>query len=145
MKEIYHLNQNMLPMLPTVHDSIINRITLQGQMITFYLNADVNDKDDAIKFFHPEAKALIIRYHQTEEDSFSIYKMKRSPRHLYKLFPPHYTLLNDNVLEKLASGKYRLEYLYQYVGYNSIIIKLFEEDEIILDASVDYVEYEWIS
>ena len=35
-------------------------------------------------------------------------------------------------------------YLYNFVGYQSIIIKMYSDSAIIMDASVDYVEYEWI-
>lgn len=144
MKNIYYLNQETLPNMPVPHDSVINRIILGDHFITFFLDADINDKDDAIRYYYSEAKGLIIRYHQTEEDSFSIFKMKKSPRHLSKLFPPNYRLLDNGVIEGLAKGKRKLEFLFHYVGYNSVIIKLFSEEEIILDASVDYVEYEWI-
>ena len=45
-------------------------------------------------------------------------------------------------LKKLTQNN--LEYLYHYIGYNSIIVKLYSTNEIIWVADVDYIEYEWI-
>ncbi len=144
MKEIYYLNQETLPVLPTPHDNVINRIERDGEVISFYLDANIDDEDDGIRFYHPEAKALIIRYHLMAEDDYSIYKMRRSPHHLHKLFPPCYRLLENNMLEKLTAGKHDLEYRYHCVGYNNIIIQLISDSEVVIDAYADYVEYEWI-
>jgi hypothetical protein len=44
----------------------------------------------------------------------------------------------------LRPSKYDLEFLYQYLAYRSIIIELWRCGSIIIDASVDYIEYEWI-
>ena len=145
MKEIYYLNQEKLPVLPTPHDSVINRIENNGEFISFYLDANIDDEDDGIRFYHPEAKSLIIRYHLYLEDDFSIYKMKRAPRYLHWLFPPCYRLLDNNMLEKLAGGERNLEYLYHHVGFTSIIIQLCSDSEVVLEVDADYVEYEWIS
>ena len=53
-------------------------------------------------------------------------------------------LIENSLLTQLTEGRFRLEYLYHNVGYGSIITKLFSGDEIILDAEIDYVEFEWI-
>ena len=44
----------------------------------------------------------------------------------------------------LAILNKRLEYLHQYIGYESIIIKLFDTSEIMLELNADFIEYEWI-
>ena len=38
----------------------------------------------------------------------------------------------------------KLEYLYQYISHYSLIIKLFEVNEIMLEIQCDYLEYEWL-
>ena len=40
--------------------------------------------------------------------------------------------------------KERLEYLYHYIGYQSIIIKLFSKTYIALDIQADYIDFDWI-
>lgn len=40
--------------------------------------------------------------------------------------------------------KDNLEYLYHNVGYCSIIVKLWSSNDIVLDITADYVEFEWI-
>ena len=72
MKEIYYLNQETLPVMPTPHDNVINRIEENGEFISFYLDANISDEDDGIRFYHPEAKSLIIRYHLMAEDHSAI-------------------------------------------------------------------------
>ena len=39
---------------------------------------------------------------------------------------------------------WNLEYVEHFVGYSSIVIKMFSQTEIVLEAFVDRVEYEWI-
>ena len=75
MKETFYLTGNTFPRMPVPHDNVISRINLNDQFITFFLDADVDDEDDAIRFYHPEAKSLIIRYHQTDP-WYSLYKLK---------------------------------------------------------------------
>ena len=54
-----------------------------------------------------------------------------------------YSRIDNAQLEKIAK-KEGLEYLYHYVGYQSMIIKLFSQTYITLDIATDYIEYEWI-
>lgn len=54
-----------------------------------------------------------------------------------------YVLINNNKLVKLAQNK-RLEYLHQNIGYESIIIRLFDNSNIMIELNVDFIEYEWI-
>ena len=67
-------------------------------------------------------------------------------RVLSKLFSidGHYKRIKNSLLTELPEGKFKFEYLYHNVGYCSIITKLFLNGYIILDADIDYVEFEWI-
>ena len=67
-------------------------------------------------------------------------------RLLSKLFSidGHYKRIKNSLLTELPEGKFKFEYLYHNVGYCSIITKLFSNGDIILDADIDYVEFEWI-
>ncbi len=145
MKEKYYLNQEeTLPIMPVPHDNIISSVTLEDQFVTFMLETDIRDKDDSIQCYKPGAKRLMIRYHLISEDGFvDLYKMKHSPRHLSWLIPPRFISLDGYRLPDFTQGKHTLVYLSHYVNYNSIIIKLFSNTEIQLEAAVDYIEYEW--
>ena len=52
--------------------------------------------------------------------------------------------MDNSWLVKLPDGKFKLEYLYHNVAYCSVITKLFSNGYVILDAEIDYVEFEWI-
>ena len=83
--------------------------------------------------------SLIIRYHLVDPlfDTY-LWKLRTS------LFRTEgYILINNNKLGDLAQNK-RLEYFHQYIGYESIIIKLFDTSEIMLELNADFIEYEWI-
>ena len=139
MKEIFYLNKDILPTIPVPHDCVIKDIQIGGQHLTFVFEDDIS-YHDSIKFIAPEAKSLIIRYHLTDDDSFSVYKW-RKPRK-FSLKKGYYACLDNSRLSKPSKDK--IEYLYHNVGFSSIIIKLFSGGMVIVDAEVDYVEYEWI-
>ena len=142
MKEKYYLNEKQLPTIPVPHDCVIKSIRLEEQCIVFVFEDDISDHD-SIQYLMPEAKSLIIRYHfVSDTDDFLIYKWV-GPRKPFKK-DDHYKCLKNCFLTKLPEGKYKLEYLYHNVGYCSIITKLFSNGYIILDAAIDYVEFEWI-
>ena len=146
MKETYFLNGESLPTIPVPHDCVIKKIRLKNQCIEFVFEDDIS-YHDSIKYYKPDAKSLIIRYHFSDDpDDYSIYKWIRPNRLLSKLFSKdgHYKEIKNSLLTELPEGKFRLEYLYHNVGYCSIITKLFSDGYIILDAVVDYVEFEWI-
>ena len=146
MKETYFLNGESLPTIPVPHDCVIKKIRLKDQFIEFIFEDDIS-YHDSIKYYKPDAKSLIIRYHFSDDpDDYSIYKWIRPNRLLSKLFSKdgHYKRIKNSLLTELPEGKFRLEYLYHNVGYCSIITKLFSNGYIILDAEVDYVEFEWI-
>lgn len=150
MKETYYLNQETLPQMPVPHDNQIKRITVDKEFITFFLTAK-DYPDDGIRVYHPEAKALTMRFHLTYEDDFFL--VKQQTRRLAHLIPhfllpatftwrSRYISMRNKKLNGLAdSGEY-LDYIAHYVDYEQIIIQF---GFYSLKASVDYVEYEWIS
>ena len=146
MKETYFLNGESLPTIPVPHDCVVKKIVRKDQLIEFIFEDDISDYD-SIQYVKPDAKSLIIRYHFSDgPDGFSIYKWIRPNRLLSKLFSKdgHYKRIKNSLLTELPEGEFKLEYLYHNVGYCSVITKLFSYDSVILDAEVDYVEFEWI-
>ena len=139
MSETYYLNGHILPTIPVPHDCVIKKVRLENQHIIFEFENDIS-YNDSIKNFKPEAKSLIVKYHLLNDEDFSIYKWKKPSGFFNK--NGRYDCIDNNTITKLSDS--RLEYLYHYVGYCSIIIKLFSEGFIIIDADVDYVELEWI-
>ena len=130
MKELYYLNKNELPTLPYIHDCVIKEIELNDEYLIFKFEDDISDHDSIL---NKNYKSLIIKYHLIE--NLFVYKSKR-------LFNKEfYYLLKDNKINKLKD----LEYLYQYVDFYSLIIKIVRgRDYFIFDLDVDYIEYEWI-
>ena len=130
MKELYYLNKNELPTLPYIHDCVIKEIELNDDYLIFKFEDDISDYDSIL---NKNYKSLIIKYHLIE--NLFVYKSKR-------LFnKEYYYLLEDNKINKLKD----LDYLYQYVDFYSLIIKIVRgRDYYIFDLDVDYIEYEWI-
>lgn len=146
MIEKYELNGEALPTIPVPHDCVIKHIHQKNQCIEFVFEDDISDYD-SIQYYQPDAKSLIIRYHFAyDTGDFSVYKWVKPMRLLSKLFSidGHYKRIKNSLLTQLSEGEYKLEYLYHNVGYCSIITKLCSNDYIILDAEIDYVEFEWI-
>ena len=142
MKDVYYLNGESLPTIPVPHDCVIKNVNLDNQCIVFVFEDNIS-YHDSIKFYKPEAKSLIIRYHFAyDTNDFSIYKWVKSKMPFSK--EGHYKRLDNSELVNLSDGKLKLEYLYHNVGYCSIITKLFSDGYIILDTDIDYVEFEWI-
>lgn len=134
---IYCLNNENVPTIPTPHDCIIKKVNVEQAFVTFTFEDDISTRD-SIKCIQPNAKSLIVKIHLI--DDFDTYKMKDYKRPWCK---STYARIDNQLLEEIAE-KGRLEYLYHYVGYHAIIIKLFCETYIVLDLPVDYIEYEWI-
>lgn len=139
MTETYYLNGNILPTIPVPHDCVIKEVRLENHHIIFEFENDISYYD-SISNFKPDVKSLIIKYHLLDDEDFSIYKWKKPSRFSNK--NGRYDCIDNNTITKLSDS--RLEYLYHYVGYRSIIIKLFSNGIIIIDADVDYIEFEWI-
>ena len=139
MAEIYYLNGNILPTIPVPHDCVIKKVRLENQHIIFEFENDISYYD-SIKNSKPEVKSLIIKYHLLDDGDFSVYKWKKPSGFLNK--NGRYNCMDNNTITKLSDS--RLEYLYHYIGYRSIIIELFSNSSIILAAYVDYIKFEWI-
>ena len=139
MTETYYLNEKILPTIPVPHDCVIKKVRLENQQIIFEFENDISYYD-SIKNFKPEVKSLIAKYHLLNDGDFSIYKWKKPSGFSNK--NGRYDCVDNHTITKLPDS--RLEYLYHYVGYRSIIIKLFSNGFIIIDADVDYIEFEWI-
>ena len=140
MPETYYLNGNVLPTIPTPHDCVIKKVRLENQYIIFEFENDISYYD-SIRYFKPGAKSLIAKYHLLSDEDFSIYKWKKPSGFLNK--NGRYDCMDNNVITKLTDS--RLEYIDHYVGYTSIIIKLYSNGFIIIDADVDFIEFEWIN
>lgn len=97
-------------------------------------------------FFWRQKDCSCGKWTGTITDDFSIYKWVKPMRLLSKLFSidGHYKRIKNSLLTELPEGRFKFEYLYHNVGYCSIITKLFSNGYIILDADIDYVEFEWI-
>ena len=139
MTETYYLNGNILPTIPVPHDCVIKKVRLENQHIIFEFEDDIS-YHDSMKNFKPEVKSLIVKYHLLNDGDFSIYKWKKPSGFSKK--NGRYDCIDSNYITKLSDSC--LEYLYHYIGYCSIIIKLFANGFIIIDADVDYMEFEWI-
>lgn len=138
MIEKYRLNEERLPNLPTPHDCIIEEISFDDNYLMFKFEKNIA-KHDSVAYKGSNLDSLIIRYHLVDPlfDTY-IWKLRTS------LFGTEgYVLINNNKLLNLAENKI-LEYLYQNIGYESIIIKLFHNSTIMIEANVDFIEYEWI-
>ena len=140
MTETYYLNGNILPTIPVPHDCVIKKVRLENQQIIFEFGTDISYYD-SIKNFKPEVKSLVIKYHLLNDGDFSIYKWKKPFGFANK--NGRYDCMDNHTITELPDS--RLEYLYHYVGYRSIIIKLFSNGIIIIDADVDYIEFDWLS
>jgi len=138
MRETYYLNREALPTIPVPHDCVIEEIQMENQTLVFRFEDDISRRE-SIQAIHPTAKSLIVRYHLTEEGAFSLYQWRKPGRFFGK--NGGYQCLDRSALFSLAG---HVEYLYHNVGCCSIIMKLCGDDEVILDAWVDDLEYEWI-
>lgn len=137
MKTTYYLNQETLPTIPTPHDSIITAIEYNSEFLILKFEKDISSYD-SIKLINPNANSLIIRVHLLDPD-FETYKWEQK----CSLMKGEGFVLTNN--RKVFGSKFKeMEYLYHYVGYNSIIIQLFQSRHIILNVSSDFIEFEWI-
>ncbi|MDE7168283.1 MAG: hypothetical protein K2O28_05485 [Clostridia bacterium] len=133
----YYLNTESLPVIPTPHDWVINKIEANSEFLIFYLeDTGINYNGEPPHDFAPNSKSLIMRLH-LEDPVFEAYKWKKS------VSGKGFFEIDANKLLAIPK-KHTLEYLYHYVGYNTIIIKLYQLGHILLDISADYVELEWL-
>lgn len=145
MNELYRLDTEALPCIPTPHDCVIKTILVDNdnQCISFVFEDNILGYD-SVAHQRPNAKSLVIKYHLDNVNDYELYKLiKPSLWHRlggYKCLT-EYEKGNHNTLIKLT--KHNLEYLSHYVAYKAMIIELWAETRIILQFNVDTVEYEW--
>ncbi len=136
--ERYYLNAEVLPNLPTPHDCVIETVSFEKDFLVFTFEKDISSHD-SIKHINPNLYSLIIKYHLVDP-LFHTYKWKLHT----SLFGPEGYVFIDNKKLIDISKKNKLEYLYHNIGYESILLKLYQNGNIIIDAQVDFIEYEWI-
>lgn len=141
LKERFCLKQPAPPELPNPHDCRIKNILIESDCLVFEFEDDISSYD-SIRCYKSTAKSLIIRYHLAYDiNNIWIYK-RRFSRGLSRR-NHDYKAISLKTLSNMAAKS--LEYLSHYVSYCSIIIKLCAvKNDIVLEADVDFVEYEWI-
>ena len=146
MNELYHLDTDVLPSMPTPHDCVIKTILVdkEKQLISFVFEDDLSEYD-SIAHQRPNAKSLVIKYHfYNAVEDYELYRfMKPSICHRhggYKCLTEYKKGKHDALL-KLT--KHNLEYLHHYVAYKDMIVHLWAETSIVLQLDVDTIEYEW--
>ena len=126
MNELYRLDTDALPCLPTPHDCVIKTILVDKdkQFISFVFEDDISGYDSIVSE-RPTAKSLVIKYHLDDVDDYELYKsLKPSLLHRHG----GYKCLTDvekgshDALIKLTNHK--LEYISHYVAYKAMIIEL---------------------
>ncbi len=147
MNELYRLDTDVLPSMPTPHDCVIKTILVdkEKQFISFVFEDDFSEYD-SIAHQRPNAKSLVIKYHfYNAVEDYELFRfMKPSIWHRHGGYEclTEYEKGNHDALLKLT--KHHLEYIAHYVAYRNIIIELWADTEIVLRLNVDTVEYEWI-
>lgn len=119
--------------------------TLRATSLRFIFEDDIT-YHDSIKSICPNSdfKSLIIKFHLLDDihDISMFVKKKTNRYHTTSLYKEIF--LSEDKYALLNLPKNRLEYLGHNVGYCSIIVKLWSKKSIVLDMTVDYVEFEWI-
>ena len=148
MTELYRLDTDELPCMPTPHDCVIKTILVDKdkQCISFVFENDISEYD-SVANQRPNAKSLVIKYHfYYDVEDYKLLKwVKPSLLHRYggwKYLCDEY-IKNGKHDALLKLTKYDLEYLCHHVAYKFIIIELWADTHIVLQLDVDTVEYEW--
>lgn len=136
MKIKYQLDQDYYPMIPCVHDCVIKKVEIRDDFLLFIFEDEIN-QHDSIQHINCKAESLVIKYHLIDDVEVFVWKNKLS---LTK--GGGYIAVESTKLAEMAVE--RLEYLYHNVGYQSMILKLWNMQSVIVDLRADYVEYEWI-
>lgn len=131
MTERYDLSTAAAPTIPTPHDCVIKDISFDDEWLVLTF------KQGTTKYFRPDAESLVMRIH-LYDPIFNAYEHRLKD----KLSGEGYYLIDNKKLTKLCNKT--VEYLYHYVGYQSIIIKLYCGGYYMLDIIADYVEFDWI-
>ena len=133
---IYYLDGAELPTIPVSHDCVIDNISFSDNFLIFGFEEGISIYD-SIQHICPDAKSLTIKIHLI--DSFDIYQ------EIIRKFPKLkrvYVEIDFNKLVRLGK-QIKMEYLYHYVAYQSLIVNLYFKSNIILDLRADYIEYIW--
>ena len=146
MNELYRLDTEALPCIPSPHDCVIKTILVDKdkQYISFVFEDDISGYD-SIAHQRPKAKSLVIKYHfYNDVEDYDLYRFMK-PSLLHR--NGGYNCLTDYKKEKhkalLKLTKNKLEYISHYVAYKDMIIELWADTSIVLRLNVDTVEYEW--
>ena len=133
---VYYLDTTEWPTIPVPHDCVISNISRSDDFLIFDFEQGISIHD-SIQYIQPNAKSLIIKIHLI--DTFDIYQMR-----IWK-FPKFKRLYAEIDFDKLTGfvKQKRVEYLYHYVAYQSLIVNLYYNTNIILDLQTDYIEYIW--
>ena len=62
MTETYRLDEKQLPTIPLPHDCEIKSIRLEGRTVEIAFEDDIS-RHDAIQYWKPDAKSLVMRFH----------------------------------------------------------------------------------
>ena len=139
MTETYRLDEKQLPTIPLPHDCEIKSIRLEGRTVEIAFEDDIS-RHDAIQYWKPDAKSLVMRFHLAcEPEECEV--LQWAPEG-----DRHYRVTGLGELAGLPDSG--LEYLYHDVGYRSVILRLFcggkVNGPVILIAEADAVGVEWI-
>ena len=139
MTETYRLDEKQLPTIPLPHDCEIKSIRLEGRTVEIAFEDDIS-RHDAIQYWKPDAKSLVMRFHlDCEPEDCEILRWVPEG-------DGHYRVTGLGELAGLTGSG--LEYLYHDVGYRSVILRLFcggkVNGPVILIAEADAVGVEWI-
>ncbi len=132
----YRLDKNEYSTIPCVHDCTIKEVEIKEDFLIFYFEDEIN-RNDSVNRIYPNAKTLITKYHLIDDFDVFVWKRKLS---LTK--GAGYIEVDRTALADMA--KTRLVYLFHNVAYQSMILKLWIGQSVIVDLRTDYVEYEWI-
>lgn len=142
MTETYRLDEKQLPTIPVPHDCKVKSIRLQDRILEFVFEDDIS-RYDAIQYWKPDAKSLVMRFHlDCEPEDCEILQGIRRRKPFGR--KGHYKVIGFAELSGLTENG--LEYLYHYVTYCSVIVNLFtwKTGNIFLNMDAKTVELEWI-
>lgn len=143
MKERYDLNTDTLPNIPTPHDCIIKEIRLDKKALVFVFEDDIS-YHDSIKYIKPCAKSLTMTFRLADDIyDISLYIRGKPNRILHRAGAYREIDLIKHGDKLFNLPEKRTEYLWHYVGYRSLIVRLCSCADVVLAVTADYVELDW--
>lgn len=133
----YYLNDAELPTIPVPHDCVVSGVSFSDDFLILNFEQDIA-RYDSIQHIRPNAKSLTIKMHLI--DSFDIYQEK------IRKFPRFQKLYVQVDLDRFVGfvKRERVEYLYHYVAYRSLIVNLWcLKTNIVINLQTDRIEYIW--